>query len=360
MNGYFKVTAISSEKQRLEKYGEHEGVSTFHLPLTRKITPIKDIVSVFKLYKFLKKEKPEIIHTHTPKAGIVGMVAAILANVPIRLHTVAGLPLLETKGLKRTILIQVEKITYRLATNVYPNSNGLNDIILSKNFTSSNKLKVLGNGSTNGIDTTYFSKSNFSEDDLINERNKLNIPLEDFVFVFVGRIVSDKGINELIESFLKLHKKHKKCSLLLVGPFEDDLDPISNKTKSAILENEKIINTGYKEDVRIFYALSNALIFPSYREGFPNVVMQAGAMGLPCIVTDINGCNEIIEDHRNGLVIPSKNNKVLFDKMELLVNNVVLLTKLSSKSRQMILDSYEQREVWEAILAEYKILLKNL
>lgn len=360
MNDYFEVTAISSEKQRLKKYGEREGVATFFLPLTRKITPIKDIVSVFKLYKFLVKEQPSIVHTHTPKAGIVGMMAAFFARVPLRLHTVAGLPLMEAKGVKRKVLTLVEKLTYLFATHVYPNSKGLNDIILSKNFTSSKKLKIIANGSTNGIDTTHFSKSHFSEVDLSNKKEELKILDDDFVFVFIGRIVKDKGINELVEAFVKLQQENNKCSLLLVGPFEDDLNPISEITRKYISENEKIITTGYQEKIRVFFALSNALVFPSYREGFPNVVMQAGAMGLPSIVTNINGCNEIIEDHNNGLIIPLKNKERLYESMKVLINDTSLSTHLSSNSRQIIEDRYKQSDVWMAILNEYKTLLKNL
>ena len=363
MNKYFGVTAISSEKQRLEKYGKNEGVATFYLPLTRKITPIRDVISVIKLYKFLKKENPSIVHTHTPKAGIIGMMAAFLARVPLRLHTVAGLPLLEAKGLKRIVLNQVEKLTYRLATKVYPNSKGLNDIILSEKFTTINKLKVIGNGSTNGIDIAYFSKTYFSEVDLNNKRNELNIPVDDFVFVFVGRIVKDKGINELIEAFIKLQNSSlltSHFSLLLVGPFEDDLDPISEKTKTTIANNPKIIATGYKIDVRIYYAISNAFVFPSYREGFPNAVMQAGAMELPSIVSNINGCNEIIEDGKNGIIIPSKNKELLFNKMKVLLNDAVLLNNLSANSRELIKNRFERDFIWKSILDEYKILLENL
>src|SRR5690606_28684085 len=152
MNNFYDVTAISAEKERLEKYGRDNGVKTFWVEMTRAITPVTDLKSVWKLYRFLKREKPLIVHTHTPKAGIVGMLAAKMAGVPLRLHTVAGLPLLETNGFKRTILNFVEKATYQMATNVYPNSIGLKNIILQEGFTRENKLKVLGKGSSNGID----------------------------------------------------------------------------------------------------------------------------------------------------------------------------------------------------------------
>jgi len=232
MSAYYDVTAVSSEQDRLEEYGKREGVNTFFLPMTRKITPLQDLKTTWKLYKFLKKEQPEMVHSHTPKAGIVGMLAAKLAGVPIRLHTVAGLPLMEATGLKRKILNWVERITYACATNVYPNSNGLCSIILDEGFTSEKKLKVLGNGSSNGIDTSYFSRTHFSTKFIEKKKADLNIPDKHFIYVFIGRIVADKGINEMVAAFSVLHKKHPKTSLLLVGPFEDDLDPLDEITPS--------------------------------------------------------------------------------------------------------------------------------
>lgn len=359
INHYFEVTAISSEKEQLEKFGKKEGVSTFYIPLTRKITPLKDLLAVWKLYSFLIKEKPQIIHSHTPKAGIVAMLASYLARVPIRLHTVAGLPLLESKGIKRIILNNVEKLTYRFATTIYSNSKGLYDVILREKFTNPNKLKIIGLGSSNGIDTDYFSPIHFSKEVLDRKRNELQILETDFVFVFVGRIVGDKGINELVASYKKLHKECSKCKLLLVGPFEDELDPLTNNTKNSILKNQNIITTGYQEDVRIFYAISDVLVFPSYREGFPNVVMQAGAMKLPCIVSNINGCNEIIENNINGLLVSVKSIDELYKAMKLILSNIELQNRLSSSSRNLIMERFERKDFWSLLLKEYKKLISD-
>ena len=326
----------------------------FYLPMTRKITPFQDINAVRKLYRFLKKEKPKIVHSHTPKAGIIAMLAAYLAKVPHRLHTVAGLPLMESRGLKRIVLNAVEKWTYRFATRIYPNSRGLYDFILAEKFISGSKLKIIGNGSSNGIDTTNFSMGNFSEEELKKKKAMLGIPSGDFVFIFVGRIVRDKGVNEMVAAFKKVQTKNQHSTLLLVGPFENELDPVSEVTNRQIFENPKIITTGFQKDVRIFMALSDALVFPSYREGFPNVVMQAGAMGLPCIVSDINGCNEIIEDNSNGLIVPAKDIERLFEAMEVLQTNPVLCSRLSSNCRTKITTRFERLEIWKALLAEYQ------
>jgi glycosyltransferase involved in cell wall biosynthesis len=360
MQQFYEVTAVCAEKERLQRFGKANKVATFWVDLTRKITPIKDLKAVYKLYKYLKKEKPLIVHTHTPKAGIIGMFAAYLAKVPLRLHTVAGLPLMEASGFKRTILNFVEKSTYRFSTKVYPNSKGLYDFILSERFTKPEKLKIIGNGSSNGIDTKYFDPSIFSEKEKKNFRVKLGIPEKDYVFIFVGRIVKDKGINELISVFNRIFNKNSNVSLLLVGLFEDDLNPLDSSTMDIINTSKKIICTGYQLDVRLYLAISDTLVFPSYREGFPNVVMQAGAMGLPSIVTDINGCNEIIKHNENGLIVPAKNEEQLLQAMTDIIENQTLSSILKSNARKAITSKYERGDIWSHLLEEYQQLEAKL
>jgi capsular polysaccharide biosynthesis glycosyltransferase capM len=360
----FDVKGVSSEGEELREVHENEGIAVEAITMSRKITPFQDLKSLWEMWNFLRKEKPQIVHTHTPKAGIIGMLAARLAGVPHRLHTVAGLPLMEATGIKRKILNFVEKLTYSSATRVYPNSKGLYDFILQNNFTQSNKLKIIANGSSNGIDTTFFSPDQVTELERVTLREKLNIQLDDFVFVFVGRIVSDKGINELIKAFSQLQAVENNeptgIKLLLVGGLENDLDPLNPKTLAEINQNKDIISVGFQQDVRSFFAIADALVFPSYREGFPNVVMQAGAMGLPSIVSDINGCNEIIVEGENGLIIPPKNVEKLKEKMLTLAKDKNLYAKLKGNSRRMIESRYEQSVVWNALLEEYEGLLQSV
>jgi len=356
MQSYFEVTAISSEKERLAVYGKTNNIKVFPLEMTRKITPFADLKAILKLAKFLKKEKPYIVHTHTPKAGLVGMVAAKMAGVPHRLHTVAGLPLMEAEGAKRKLLISVEKIIYKLSTKVYPNSKGLKDFILENQLAPANKLKIIGNGSSNGIDTSYFDPGKFSIVEKEKLRKELGISAKDVVFIFVGRIVKDKGIEELVRSFEEVIQTEKNIKLLLVGPLEQELNPIEDKILKAIEQEPNIISVGYQEDVRGYFAISNILTFPSYREGFPNVVMQAGAMGLPIIATNINGCNEIIKEGENGLLIPPKNKEFLKNAMLELLSDHEKRSKLASNARNYITRNYERKEVWEMLLQEYQNL----
>lgn len=351
----FEVIGISSAGNALYEVSQEEEIRVIEINMSRKITPIKDFLSVYNLYKLIKKEKPIIVHSHTPKAGVVAMMAAKIANVPIRLHTVAGLPLMEAKGIKRKLLNFVEKVTYACATKVYPNSKGLYDFIVEEELISSIKMKIIANGSSNGIDTSYFDSERISEEQRHELRTKLNIQKTDFVFVFVGRLVGDKGINELIDAFARI--KGSNVKLLLVGGLESDLDPLKSETIHEIDNNKNIISVGFQKDVRPYFAISHCLVFPSYREGFPNVVLQAGAMGLPSIVSNINGCNEIIQEGINGSIIPSKDRESLYKVMHKIISDEAWRKQLACNARDIIVSNYEQKLVWDALLIEYNHLL---
>ncbi|MGV0922715.1 glycosyltransferase family 4 protein [Empedobacter tilapiae] len=375
MSNHFEVIGISSSDKELEEVKNDEGIAVIPIEMSRKITPVQDIKSLIKTYKYLKKEQPQIVHSHTPKAGIVGMLAAKLAGVPIRLHTVAGLPLMEAVGVKRKVLDFVEKLTYSSATKVYPNSKGLYDFILQNSYTSADKLKVIGEGSSNGIDTSFFSRQQISEENQTQLKQDLKINENDFVFIFVGRLVGDKGINELVKAFQKLGNRNQESEtlissskslvsskvpkLLLVGPLESELDPLQDETLKEIEINPAILTVGFQKDVRPYFAISNALVFPSYREGFPNVVMQAGAMELPSIVSDINGCNEIIIEGRNGTIIPVKSSDVILIAMQKMIDDKDFYHELKKNARPMIQARYEQSVVWNALLEEYNKLIKE-
>ena len=356
MSQFYEVVGISSDKENLEKVGAKEEIRVIPVNLTRKITPIQDLKALITLYKILRKEKPFIVHSHTPKAGTIGMMAARMAGVPHRLHTIAGLPLVEATGLKRILLNAVEKLTYSCATKVYPNSVGLQEIVLDHKFTNAKKLKVIGHGSSNGIDTSYFDPSLYSTATKLELRKKLKLTDDDFVFVFVGRLVGDKGINELIAAFKKILEEHTNVQLLLVGNPEEELDPMLPETEEFIFKSDKVIATGWADDVRPYFAISDCLTFPSYREGFPNVVMQSGAMGLYSIVSDINGCNEIVKEGVNGTIIPTKNTEALFNAMKHVLDNKEKFATEKGVYREMIKKRYERSFIWNELLKEYQEL----
>lgn len=370
MSQYYEMVAISSDGEGFDDMVKEQEVRGIKVNMSRKITPWNDLKVLFQLIKIFRKEKPYIVHTHTPKAGTLGMWAAWICRVPYRLHTVAGMPLLEATGAKRKILDIVEKMTYSAATKVYPNSHNLKKIIEDGKYCKPSKLKVIGEGSSNGIDTSFFSKEatleslnregksphTFKWNN--NEKNEAssNSTNKNFVFCFVGRVVKDKGINELVAAFIKLNNIYDNAKLLIVGSFEENLDSVLSQTKEALYSHPSIDFVGFQADVRPFLMASDALAFPSYREGFPNVVMQAGAMGLPSIVSNINGCNEIIVDGINGKIIPPKDENVLFEAMKYFVENENEVKDMASRSREMITTRYERGKIWNALLKEYQSL----
>lgn len=355
-NQHFEIVGISSNGEYLEEVAQREGVKTIAIDMERGISPLKDIVSLFKLYIEFKKKKPTIVHSITPKAGLLTMLAGKMAGVPIRMHTFTGLIFPTRTGAMQKLLIKMDQLLCWAATNIYPEGNGVKNDLLKYKITSK-PLKVLANGNVNGIDLTYFSKEHFSTEQLFDLKEELGIQPTDFVFVFVGRLVGDKGINELVEAFSKLKTQNSK--LVLVGPLETELDPLKEKTLKEIESNPHIISVGFQKDVRPYFAISDCLVFPSYREGFPNVVMQAGAMELPSIVTDINGCNEIIVEGENGTIIPVKNIEAIKTAMQKMMNNKEFYLKLKENARPMIQSRYEQSVVWNALLEEYQLLIEN-
>lgn len=356
MSEYYEVIGISGDGDALTEVRQNEGIETHVVEMTRTITPIKDLKATYKLYKFFKKEKPFIVHTHTPKAGTVGMLAAKLAGVPHRLHTIAGLPLLEVKGTKRKILDAVEKFTYACATKILPNSFGINDIIVRNKYAKESKLQVIGNGSSNGIDTSHYDSAHVSEAQRKALKKELEIVDSDTVFIFIGRVVKDKGINELVKAFDRLSLHKPNCKLLLVGKKEDHLDPLLPETELRIKNNNRILALGLQKDIRPFVAISHVLTFPSYREGFPNVVLQCSSMNLPCIVSDINGCNEIIEHTVNGLIMPSKDEDELEKAMEFMIDNPDKRQAMIAHTRSRIIERYQQEYIWNELLKFYNSL----
>ena len=354
----FELIGVSIPGEELNNLAIQEGISVHGLKMERAITPFRDIVSIIHLFFFLLKEKPLIIHSHTPKAGLVSMIAGFLARVPIRIHTFTGLVFPAKRGFYKKILIFFDKVICYCATNIYPEGDGVRTNLI-KYYITNKSLKVLANGNINGIDTKYFSLENFDKQTITNLKFDLNISFGELVFLFVGRIVKDKGVNELVNAFLNINKKYQKTKLLIVGPFENDIIPVNEKTKIEILNNNKICYVGFQKDVRPFFAIADVFILPSYREGFPNVVLQAGAMELPSIVTDISGSNEIIEDGFNGLIIESQNENQLYNAMEIYILDKILRINHKQKIRENITRKYDQQFVWNATIDEYHTIINQ-
>lgn len=349
LNQHFDVTAVANDTGTLDEVKTREGVNVVDIKMAREISLWQDIKSLIALYKLFKRDKPDIVHANTPKASLLGMVAAWAARVPHRVYTVTGLRFETTTGILRFILKTMERITCACATKIIPEGDGVKQTLRRENITQKPLHKIL-NGNINGIDLTHFSRS----EEVMSKAKEFTT--DAFTFVFVGRVVKDKGINELIAAFNRLSSQYNNIKLYIVGRLEEQLDPILPHTIETIRNNKAIISVGYQKDVRPFIAASDVLVLPSYREGFPNVVIQAGAMGLPSIVTDISGCNEIIINGQNGIIIPKQNEHALYEAMEYVVNNRDNVNAMASRARDLVASRFNQQDVWQAILEMYKTL----
>lgn len=350
LNEDYEMVAVSSPGKDLEEVGAREGVRTVGIRMERRISPIQDLKSLFALIKLIRKEKPWMVHTMTPKAGLLGMLAARICGVPVRLHLFTGLVFPTSTGLKRKLLMATDKLTCACATFINPEGEGVKRDLERFGITHK-ELHIVGNGNINGIDMTYFDRTEevMKKAESIREKDCVT-------FCFVGRIVGDKGMNELAEAFARLEKEFPSCRLLLVGDFEEKLDPVSPETKRMFLENSRVTFAGWQQDIRPYLAASDIFVFPSYREGFPNVVLQAGAMGLPSIVTDINGSSEIIRDGVNGVIIPPRDTEALWKAMRNMLTDEAARRKMAANARNLIGSRYDRTFLWQELKKTYKSL----
>ncbi len=354
LNQYYEVVGLAADTGSLAKVEEREGIRTINVPMHREISLLSDIKSLWELIKVFRKERPFIVHTNTPKGSLLSLLAAKITGVPHRIYLVTGLRYQGATGLFRFILMTMERISCFCATKVIPEGNGVKKT-LYQDYITSKPLDVIHNGNINGKDTSYWSMDQ-SPESREEIRKKLGIKEDDFVFVFIGRIVNDKGMHELALSMKKLNQDYPHCKVILVGRFEQELDPLPEEDVQYFQTNESIKCVGVQMEVRPYYAAADALVFPSYREGFPNVVLEAGAMGLPSIVTDINGCNEVIEEGVNGVIIPSKDADALYNAMKYFLDNSQKVQEMAKSSRKVIQERFEQKDLWNALLNMYKSL----
>lgn len=346
----YEVVALSSPGDTLDFVGQRENVRTIGVKMERHISPINDLASLFKLIKIFHKEKPWLVHSMTPKAGLLCMIAACITRVPRRVHTFTGLIWPTATGISRRILMFTDKILCACATHIIPEGEGVKRDIIAGKITKK-PMKVLANGNVRGIDLDHYSLSN----EVITEASKLK-KTGTFTYIFVGRIVRDKGIHELIDAFVKVHQERSDTRLILVGRLEPELDPLSDETQHIIDTHKAIEAVGIQKDVRPWFAAADVLTFPSYREGFPNVVIEAGAMGLPSIVTDINGANEIIIAGENGIIIPSHDANALYNAMIEMHDNLEMQKKMTTNARPLVAQRFDCHIVRKALYDFYNTL----
>ena len=353
----FEVVMVSSDGRELSDVKANEGCRHHIIPMTRRMTPFADVRCLWLLYRFFKKEKPAIVHSHTPKAGLLSMLAAKLAGVKIRIHTIAGLRFVTTKGFSRRVLIFMEKLTGKAATHVWPNSFSLEEYIKENKLVSPAKLEVIGWGSSNGIKLFRYSPAAIEDEKLQDTKKLIQYDPSFIYFLSVGRIVHDKGMDELLNAFVRLYSINPAVRLLLVGAFEDEVDPVSEKTRQLINSHPAVIMAGWSDAVEYFMPLSFALVHPSHREGFPNVLLQAGAMGCPVICSRIDGNIDIVKHQQTGLIFEVKNEDELYSQLKYALENPAILHQYATTLRQQIEQYFDQPIVHSLLHKKYMELL---
>lgn len=353
----FDVLMISAGGKELPAVIELENCRHIVVDMTRKITPFSDFICLIRLIMIFRKEKPDIVHSHTPKAGLLGMLAAKICGVPVRIHTVAGLPLMVEKGFKFRLLKFVEKLTYASASHVWPNSNSLLQFIAEQKLCDSRKLHMIGKGSTNGINIKRFSREILDAKILDEIRTSIQYSAENKYLLCIGRLVADKGIVELVNVFVQLQKTYRDVRLILVGGFEPELDPLPAATLEEIEKNKSILHISWTDRVEYYMYLADYFVFPSHREGFPNVLLQAGAMELPVICSRITGNIDIVTDNETGLVFECGNQQQMLSLLHQAIKSPQHMKEMASRLQQQIKENYRQENIWQNMLASYKSLL---
>ncbi len=348
LNSTFDVTAVASDTGLLQKVADREGIRVINVPMKRNIAPLHDIRSLWSLYRLMHRERPQIVHCNTPKGSLLGLMAARLAGVKHRLYTVTGLRYQGATGPLRTLLMTMERLACFCATRVIPEGEGVKKTLIADHITSK-PLRVIYHGNINGIDTTRFAPDN-------TEIATPSLPWDDdrrhaCTFVFVGRIARDKGVHELVTAMKSL----PDVRLIMVGS-HDETDPIDAADRKYLDTSPQVAMVGWHDDVRPYLKAADALVFPSYREGFPNVPMQAGAMCKASIVTNINGCNEIIIDGKNGNIIEPHDSEALTRAMEWYASHPNEIAEMGCQARLLIKSRYEQTDLWNALTEMYNAL----
>lgn len=350
----YDVVAVSTPDADLDEVASREGVRVVPVNMERKISPLKDLMSLVRLYRVFKREKPAMVHSMTPKAGLLSMMAARLAGVPARVHSFTGLIFPTATGIKRRILMLTDKLTCLCASHVLAEGQGVKDDLTSAGITRK-EIRILGYGNVRGIDLDYYNRENVVAE-ASQIRESLHLTSRSHVFIFVGRLTHDKGVDELIEAFRTIESEGHDVRLILVGEEERE-DPLEPRNSEYIRQSANVVKTGWQKDVRPYYGAADTLVFPSHREGFPNVVLEAGAMELPAIVTDINGSREIIQDGVTGVIIPPADTEKLTSAMRSWLTDTGKEKEMGRNARALVAARYEQGFVRQKLMEFYHSLL---
>lgn len=355
----FDVIMVSSEGKEWPDLIKNEGCDHRIVSMARQIAPIQDLKSLWQLYKLFKKEKPDIVHSHTPKAGLLAMLAAKFAGVKIRIHTIAGLRFMTAKGISRRILVFMEKVTGKAAHHVWPNSYSLLNYIRKEKLVNEKKLHVIGAGSSNGVDLNRYSISALRPEKLDEIKKQLKYEEQFCYLLNMGRIVKDKGVDEVLTAFKTLYENNQQLRLILLGSFEDELDPISDTARDILKTHPGIIHIEWSDYAEYYMHLSTIMVHASYREGFPSTLLQAGAMSCPIVCSAIEGSVDIVTHKETGLLFQAGNSCELLEQLQYALTHSEEMKQAASILRQKIEKNFSQVYVHITMKNKYVELLQQ-
>jgi len=342
------VTIITSPGDELNELSSCDGLSVITMDIPRKQKPWRDFKALLKLFLIFRKASFDILHSTTPKAGLLCAIAGKLAGIPVRLHTFTGQAWVTRKGLMRWIMRFADKVIVQLMTHCYADSPSQRDFLIAENMAAAGEISVIGHGSLAGVDMQRFSPSMKRHADEL--RQELKLEAGAFVIIYIGRITRDKGLYECLDAFAQLQAAHPQAILLLLGPV-DDASGVDILHKARDMPG--VNHLGYQAEPERFLAISDVLCLPSYREGFGTVVIEAAAMAVPCVGTRIAGLVDAIEDGVSGLLVPAGDEGALYSALERLWRDRKLLSTLAVQARQRCEREFASSLINERVANEY-------
>jgi glycosyltransferase involved in cell wall biosynthesis len=350
----FEISIISSPGERLEAFGRDEGVDVYGVDMPRRITPLRDLASLGRLARLVSRIRPDIVHANTPKGGLLGTLAAALARVPVRIYQMRGLPMMTATGGARVLLATTERVSCAFATQVICNSRSLMDSALHERLCPAEKLHVLLGGSGNGVDSRRrFNRHLLPPDTRVRVRRELGISDTDLVIGFVGRLVKDKGVRELLAAWSDLKTRVPTSHLVVIGPFEER-DGIGAVERRLLEADPHVHLLGFRSDTPDLYAAMDVVLLPTYREGFPNVLLEAAAMELPVVATRVAGCVDAVVDGVTGTLVPAADSNRLRDATLAYLADPALRRRHGAAARQRVVDEFDQERLWAALESLYR------
>ena len=347
----FEVVAVSSPGAALERFQRAEEVACHTVAMARAITPWRDLVALLRLTLLLRRLRPDIVDAHTPKGGLLGMMAATLARVPVRIYHLHGLRFLTAQGSRRRLLRLTEWIAARLATRVLCVSRSLAEVAEAEGVAPRGKLAVLLGGSINGVDAAgRFRRPTAGE--VAAARSALGLPAGARVIGFVGRLVREKGIVELASAWRRLREAMPDLWLALVGPLEDQ-DPVPAEVVAALRDDPRVLMAGQDWDTPRWYRAMDVVALPTYREGFGVVTIEAGAMALPVVTTTVTGCVDAVVDGVTGTLVPPRDDRALEAALRAYLDDPALRLRHGMAARERVLRDFDQPRLWSALHQAY-------